>query len=170
MVLVGRFFIVLFLAISTLGYGQSNETSNDTLTLDQRLKIFRETLNLDEEKFDLFKETYTKYQDDQKRAFRCSFLTLDNLAKIAGGLNQAEALECLNTLLVNSDEDRKTRDRYFEFIRREIDPKTADQFLQIELGFEKTYVNLLRRRVLAENFPKEHRPVVLSIIDRIAQG
>jgi hypothetical protein len=40
---------------------------------------------------------------EKQRAFRCSFLTLDNLAKVAGGVNQAEALDCLNTLLVNLD-------------------------------------------------------------------
>ena len=102
--------------------------------------------------------------------FRCSFLTLDNLAKVAGGVNEAEALACLNTLLVNSDTDNKSRDRYFEFIQREIDPKTADQFLEIEMGFEKTYINLLRRRVLAADFPEQSRPAFLSMIECLSEG
>ena len=167
----GRSLLILLIAISTFSYAQTdNEIPHDTLGVEQRLNIFQQSLDLEGEDLKVFEKTYVTYYNEQKRAFRCSFLTLDNLAKIAGGVNQAEALECLNTLLVNSDEDKRTRDRYFEFIKREIDPKTADQFMRIELGFDKTYVNLLRRKVLAANFPSDVKPQLISIIERLSHS
>jgi hypothetical protein len=173
MLLFCRFFVVSLFVVCGVSYGQVQDNAPpDTLSLEERLDIFRDALQLDFTQQALFEKTYISYHQEQ-RAFRCSFLTLDNLAKIAGGLNQAEALDCLHTLLVDSDDDARTRDRYFEFIKREIDPKTADQFMKLELGFEKTYINLLRRRVLAIDLPHDKNSIkseLLAVIGKLGQS
>jgi hypothetical protein len=53
-----------------------------------------------------------------KRNFRCSFLTLNNLARAAESINEQDnqAFECLNSLLVKNQLDFKSLESGFEAI------------------------------------------------------
>jgi hypothetical protein len=92
--------IIGFLLLATCGsYAQKPDVSTTDSVRAKSLIDFK-SFKIDEQQT----EGKQAINLEKQRAFRCSFLTLDNLAKVAGGVNQAEALDCLNTLLVRLDE------------------------------------------------------------------
>jgi hypothetical protein len=68
-----------------------------------------------------FAQANPKLFSESRKIFRCSFLTLNNLAKATEAINNPEVLNCLYSLLVSASADQRLRTSYFEAITGEKD-------------------------------------------------
>ncbi|MBT1706442.1 hypothetical protein [Chryseosolibacter indicus] len=97
-------FVLLFLA--NAGFSQDNR---DITTASGKERSKKLILQLPVAHMELG-ELYDKYLKGYKKAFRCSYLTLDNLSKAAFSIQKSSAFDCLDShmaVLHNELLDRK---------------------------------------------------------------
>jgi len=100
----------------------------------------RQTRWLREHEQHAFEDIYLDFLKDYQENFRCSFLTLSNLAKAATYIHNNEAFNCLNSLIVRNEQELDLKRRYFKKISEEIGGKAALDFLKIETYFKILFV------------------------------
>jgi hypothetical protein len=147
-------FIAGVLAILSLNcFSQPGGKSNLYYSLQERgyLTIYTTLGDLDKKQQQRFREICQSYFDEQKRAFKCSFLTLDNLAKAAASINYSEVFECLNTQLVSRKKGISIKEKYFKKIEKEFNSIVAFRFLQQESLYDLTrYISAFEIKIATE--------------------
>lgn len=128
-------FLVVFISIHSFGQHSFIKNAGDSLAPDSRVASIVNGFHLSDEDLTKFLEIYQAYLKDQKQVFKCSFLTLGNLARAAAGIPEKDALECLNTQLVNLHDEIGLKEQYFNRIATEVDAFAALRFLQTETYF-----------------------------------
>ena len=104
------FFLRYFIAGLILFFsGSISAQPTQTLSGSEEIFEWRFLVNDDEPKVPCYNKWKVdlSYSSDNKKNFRCSFLTLNNLARAAESINEPgnEAFDCLHTLLVKSTRD-----------------------------------------------------------------
>jgi hypothetical protein len=89
---------------------------------------------------DKFKDIYLDFLKEYKQSFKCSYLTLSNLAKAAAFIHSSDAFNCLNSLMVSRGQDLDIQEKYFERISKEVGGRAALSFLRVEAHFERMWV------------------------------
>lgn len=82
----------------------------------------------------LLQDVYNEYLEEYRKNFRCSFLTLSNLAKAVQVIYSNDAFECLNSLFVFHHRHYELRKLYYDRVKREAGIEAAQAFLRMTGG------------------------------------
>lgn len=121
---------------------------NDSLNLLKKVETASQNFHLSEDEQEAFRNLYQEYLVKQQPAFKCSYLILNNLARAAAAIHDAEAFECLNSLMVYRDNNIRLKLFYFEKIFNDINGNVDLEFLQLEERREMFELSSLYQNVL----------------------
>jgi hypothetical protein len=112
-----RFAAVFFLVAGCFvqAFSQLNIKSSTLHPSEKNLKKISFYVYLPESK-KAAAEAERKFAGWEKRSFKCSFLTLNNLAMAARSISDTDALDCLHSLLVLNEYNAGVRSDYFRQI------------------------------------------------------
>jgi hypothetical protein len=71
-------------------------------------------VKLPESQTEAFKQANPLLFSESRRVYRCSFLTLNNLAKATESINDPDVFNCLYSLLVSADRERQVLQSYYQ--------------------------------------------------------
>ena len=133
-----RFFFVAFV-ISNFFHRVDAQVSQrltqraDSVMLYQKLALLKQaSRRLPKAEQKKFQDVYLDFLKEYKQNFRCSYLTLTNLAKASTFIHNTDAFDCLNSLISFRSKEIELREYYFAKISKEVGLRAALDFLQIE--------------------------------------
>lgn len=122
-----------FSLFTFFGFSQNTQTKSDSdspLNL-KRIKVVEVIMRFPELKENNLWEIYEQHLTKHKK-FRCSFLTLNNLARAAAIVNSNEAYDCINSMLVYQENDQTLKAIYFKEITEVLSVSDMPQVLQMQ--------------------------------------
>jgi hypothetical protein len=125
---------LIALAVSFVGYSQNyvSVTKEDSVAVNDKIQAMRSKVKMTSSEERMLREIYFELVSEGKKEIRCSFLTLNNLARAVAYIYDKDAFECLNSMMVYLENNRSRIERSFNTVLTKVSPSVAFQFINIE--------------------------------------